>query len=62
MFFLQKCLADHAQLTCAVVSTCAKEADGYVRRWNGQLTPVAGKLLELHAAANDIDSLCQACM
>ena len=45
-----------------MVNVCAKENCGYVRRWNGQLTPMAERLLEKYAALNDIDDLYRACM
>ena len=59
---LQSCLLDFAVLTCAMVNVSAKESGGYVRRWNGQLTPMAEKILEEYAALNDIDELYTACM
>ena len=45
-----------------MVNVSAKESGGYVRRWNGQLTPMAEKLLEEYASLNDIDELYIACM
>ena len=45
-----------------MVNVSAKESGGYVRRWNGQLTPMAEKILEEYAALNDIDELYTACM
>ena len=46
-----------------MVNVCAKEAGGgYVRRWDGQLTLIAEKLLEEYASLNDIDELCRACV
>ena len=59
---LQSCLSDFAVLTCAMVNVSAKESGGYVRRWNGRLTPMAEKILEEYAALNDIDELYTACM
>ena len=34
----------------------------YAQKWNGELPPLAEKLLEHHAVLNDIDSLQQTCM
>ena len=49
-------------LASAMVNVSAQESGAYVRRWNGQLTPMAEKLLEEYASLNDIDELYVACM
>ncbi len=45
-----------------MVNVSAKESGDYMRRWNGQLTPMAEKLLEEYASLKDIDELYTVCM
>ena len=59
---MQSCLEEFSELTCAMVNVCAKENGSYVRRWGGELSPRARKLLEEYAVLNDIDELSKACM
>ena len=59
---MQSCLEEFSELTCAVVNVCTKENGNYIRRWDGDLSPRAEKLLKEYAALNDIDKLSKACM
>ena len=59
---VQKRLAEFSALTRAVVDFSTREEGNYVRRWSGELSPVAEKLLVHHAILNDIDPLQQTCM
>ena len=53
---------DYTALTHWLVSYCAKKDGRYVRRWSGELPPMAEKLLEHHALLNNIDALQQTYM
>ena len=55
-------LLEYAALTHAVVNYNTRRDRMYVRKWNGELPPMTEKLLEHHAALNDVDSLQQTCM
>ena len=55
-------LLEYAALTHAVVNYNTRKDGTYVRKWSGELLPMAEKLLELHAVLNDVDSLQQTCM
>ena len=59
---LQKRLAEFSSLTRAVVNFATREEGNYVRRWSGELPPMAEKLLVQHAMLNDIGPLQQTCM
>ena len=62
VFMSQKRLSEFTALTHALVNFTSREDGNYIRRWNGQLSPMAEKLLQHHALLNDVDALQQACM
>ena len=59
---IQARLSDYAALTDFLVSFSAKKDGKFVKRWSGELLPMAEKLLEHYAVLNNIDALHQARM
>ena len=55
-------LSEYTALTHALVNHTTRKGGAYVRKWGGELPPMAQKFLEHYAVLNDIDELQQTCM
>ena len=55
-------LSEYTALTHALVNFTTRKEGAYMRKWSGELSPMAQKFLEHYAVLNDINSLQQTCM
>lgn len=59
---MQTCVWEYTMLTRALVNEDSREDGHYMRRWNGEFSPEAEKILEHHAILNGINELQCACV